>query len=118
MNIEYLTIGQAKEITKLLGATAETKPQNPFLGQFVLCRTYSAGVHVGTLKAQNGREVHLEDSIRIWKWTDGGLSLSAIANEGQKGGRNNRTGSVFLTEVIEIIRVTDKAKESYERFVE
>lgn len=48
----------------------------------------------------------------------GGLSLSAIANNGIKGGRLNRTGEIYLTNCIEFIPTTTAAEESYERFIE
>ena len=35
---------------------------------FVLVRTYSAGVHCGTLEQREGREVSLSDVRRIWRW--------------------------------------------------
>lgn len=118
----------AVELIKMLGLTDTTQPQqpqqpstssdNPFLGQYVLCRTYSAGVHLGVLKSHNGTEAHLTEAIRLWRWTNGGLSLSALATNGQKGGRNNYTGEVYLTEVIEIIPVTDKAKPTFQQWLE
>ena len=117
MNIDDLTIKQARELAALFGQSTPATKQNPFLGRYVVCRTYSAGVHVGVLEYAEGREVRLSDAIRIWKWEGGGLSLSAIANDGQKGGRNDRTGDIWLTEVIEIIPATDEAKDSYARFV-
>lgn len=95
--------------------------QHPFLGRRCVIRTYSAGVHIGTVKwvnPQDSREVLLTDALRLWKWEGGGLSLSAVANNGIKGGRLNRTGEVYLTEAIEYIPTTDKAEASYERYVE
>ena len=42
------------------------KTSNSFIGKYVIIRTYSAGVHVGTLVSQNGKEVMLKDTRRIW----------------------------------------------------
>ena len=109
MKVYEVTIGQAKE-TEML--------PNPYIGQKVIVRTYSAGVHIGTLKSASGRECELVDALRLWKWEGGGLSLSAVATDGIKGGRLNRTPSVFLTEAIEYIPVTQQAWDSYERFIE
>jgi hypothetical protein len=91
---------------------------HPMLGRRCLVRTYSAGVHIGDIVYVDGMEVKLEKSLRLWKWTDGGLSLSAVANNGIKGGRLNRTGEVFLTNVIEMIPTSRNAEVSYERFIE
>lgn len=108
---------QAAEPTRALPPSAP----HPFLGIRCVIRTYSAGVHIGTVKWVNprdSREVLLTDALRLWKWEGGGLSLSAVANNGIKGGRLNRTGKVYLTEAIEYLPTTDKAEASYERYVE
>ena len=91
---------------------------NPLIGTRVLVRTYSAGVHIGTLTAADGMEAHLADALRLWQWRGGGLSLSAVATNGIKGGRLNRTPQVVLTNAIEFIPVTDVAEKSFERFIE
>lgn len=91
---------------------------HPMLGRRCLIRTYSAGVHIGKIQYVNGSEVMLSDALRLWKWTDGGLSLSAVANNGINGGRLNRTGDIYLTNVIEMIPTTSKAEETYVKFVE
>lgn len=36
--------------------------------QYVVVRTYSAGVHAGELVSQNGKEVTLKNARRIWYW--------------------------------------------------
>lgn len=119
MDINELTIGKAKELAALFcGSATPEGLANPYIGKRVIVRTYSAGVHIGTLKSAHGRECELVDALRLWKWEGGGLSLSAVATDGIKGGRLNRTSSVFLTEAIEYLPVTDKAWKSYERFVE
>jgi hypothetical protein len=44
--------------------------------------------------------------------------LSAVANKGIKGGRLNKTGEVYLTNVIEIIPTTVKAGKTFVKFIE
>ena len=98
-----------------------TPAKHPMLGKYCVIRTYSAGVHIGTVEwvnPNNSMEVKLTDALRLWKWEGGGLSLSAVANNGIKGGRLNRTGEVFLTNVIEFIPVAPGARETYEKFIE
>lgn len=56
--------------------------------------------------------------MRLWEWSDGGLSLSAVANNGINGGRLNKTGEIFLTNAIEYIPTTEKAEKSYAKFIE
>lgn len=85
------------------------------IGKTVLVRTYSAGVHMGTLAARDGKEVTLNNSKRIWYW-DGAASLSQLAAEGTKKPKNCKIPAavpeIILTEAIEIIAMTDQAIES------
>ena len=118
MNINDLTLGQIKEIQAMRAATKSIPSSHPMIGRRCLIRTYSAGVHIGDVVAVNEMEVHLKNALRLWKWTDGGLSLSAVANNGIKGGRLNETGEVYLTNAIEIIPTTPEAEKTYVKFIE
>jgi hypothetical protein len=118
MKIDELTIGEAKQLASLFSNQKQEGFPNPFIGRRVLVRTYSAGVHIGTLVSANDMECHLKDALRLWKWEGGGLSLSAVATNGIKGGRLNKTPEVFLTNCIEFIPTTKAAEESYEKFIE
>ncbi len=126
MNINDMTIGEAREIAALFGGNQPVAADNPrwthpLLGKRVLVRTYSAGVHIGTLVSvnpDNAMECHLKDALRLWKWTGGGLSLSAVAHNGINGGRLNRTDEVVLSNAIEYIPTTTEAEASYVKFVE
>jgi len=93
-----------------------TKMVEPIEGMdYVMVRTYSAGVHCGWMKSREGKEVTLLESIRIWKWS-GAASLSQLSQEGTKSPTNCKFGmamnEVLLTEAIEIIKMTETAKES------
>ena len=118
MSIDNLTIGEAKELAAMFGGGCATKQKHPMLGKRCLIRTYSAGVHIGDVVHIDGMEVKLENALRLWKWEGGGLSLSAVANDGIKGGRLNKTGEVYLTNVIEFIPTTKAAEKSFEKYVE
>lgn len=82
-------------------------------GQYVVVRTYSAGVHVGTLGQQDGKQVTLTDARRIWSW-NGANTLHEIALGGVgKGSRiSEPVGEIELTEAIEIIAATEDARAS------
>lgn len=99
---------------------SEIKPIkiHPMLGKRCLIRTYSAGIHIGDIQFIEGMEVQLKNALRLWRWEGGGLSLSAIANNGVVKARLNKTGEVYLTNVIEIIPTTTKAEKTYEKFIE
>lgn len=114
---------EAEEETEQKSCTEEIceTQKHPMLGKRCIIRTYSAGVHIGTVdyvNPNNSMEVKLTDSIRLWKWENGGLSLSAIANNGMKGGRCNYTGEVYLTNAIEYIPTSAKAEESFKEYIE
>lgn len=125
MNIDELTLGQLKEILAmakdyefLVNKNKTSTYSNPMIGKKCLIRTYSAGVHIGEVVSINDMEVVLKGALRLWKWEGGGLSLSAVANNGIKVGRLNYTGDIFLTNAIEIIPVTEEAWSTYEKFIE
>lgn len=125
MNIEEMTIKEARENASMFGNTTSgstTKEWKiPYVGKRVLVRTYSAGVHIGTLVSvnpQNAMECELKDALRLWKWEGGGLSLSSVAHNGIAGGRINKTDSVILTNAIEYIPTTTEAWKTYEKFIE
>ena len=84
-------------------------------GKEVVVRTYSAGVHFGVLKSRDGKEVVLENAIRIWYW-DGACSLSQLAMEGTKKPGECKFSvpvhEILLTEAIELIPATPAAIES------
>lgn len=83
--------------------------------RYVIVRTYSAGVFAGTLESRNGREVVLSNARRLWYW-DGAASLSQLAVDGVSKPENCKfpceVSHVELLEVIEILDVTEKARNS------
>jgi len=86
----------------------------------VIIRTYSAGVHFGTLvekeRGAGGTHVVIENSRRIWKWI-GANSLSELATIGTSIPSECRF-SIPVRKIellaIEIIYMTDVAIESME----
>ena len=80
-----------------------------------IVRTYSAGVFAGTIESRNGKEVVMTDARRLWYW-EGAASLSQLAMEGVKSPEDCKfpvaVNRVTLTEVIEILDVTEAAEES------
>lgn len=126
IDIDNLTIKQLREIRALAecigGAThpsssAPTKcSADPWVGRYVLIRTYSAGVHTGILASHNGDQVELRESRRLWGWTAAeGVALSGVAKHGLRSG-NTRVDVVLdeirLVGVIEVIPCTADAEES------
>lgn len=81
--------------------------------QYVIVRTYSAGVFAGELESREGKEVVLRNARRLWYW-DGAASLSELAMHGVKRPENCKfpceVDKVVLTEAIEILDVTPEAR--------
>lgn len=115
MNIEDLSIKQARELIALFGAsqTAAAKP-HPMVGRYVIARCYSAGVHAGEVVSAEGENVILKDSRRLWSWTaKDGIALSGVAQHGIKpGGKVDVVNpEIYLTGVCELIPVGSGVKE-------
>lgn len=85
--------------------------------EYCMVRTYSAGVFAGYIESRNGKEAVLRHARRIWYWS-GAASLSQLSTDGtcepNKCKFPTPVDKVTLTEVIEIIPITEKAKKSIE----
>jgi hypothetical protein len=84
-------------------------------GDYIICRTYSAGVFAGTLVSRKGKEVELKNARRLWYW-DGAASLSQLSVDGVANPENCKfpceVPSVTLTEAVELLPVSPTAKRS------
>ncbi len=82
---------------------------------YVLVRTYAAGVFAGNLIKKEGQEVVMQNARRIWYW-DGAASLSQLGMEGTSKPENCKfpceVKEITLMQVIEIISCTKKAEKS------
>lgn len=85
------------------------------IGKYCIVRTYSAGVFAGTIESRDGKECALKNARRIWYW-DGAASLSELAIEGTKRPSKCKfpveVETVLLTEVVEILECSEKARNS------
>ena len=83
--------------------------------EYCMVRTYSAGVFAGYVESRNGKEAVLRNARMIWYWA-GAASLSQLAVDGTSKPDACKFpcpfDKVVLTEVIEIIPITTKAKNS------
>jgi len=89
---------------------------NPVISDnYVIVRTYSAGVHAGELVKHEGKLVTLKNSRRLWFWS-GASSLSQLAMEGVKNPDKCKfpceVTTLYLTEAIEVIPCTQVAINS------
>jgi len=83
--------------------------------EYAIVRTFSAGVFAGEIQSRNGQEVVMRNARRLWYWK-GAASLSQLAMEGVKCPLECKfpceVDEVTLLQVIEILKVTDAAKEN------
>jgi len=93
----------------------QTKREEIKNKEFVMARTYSAGVFAGYLKSRKGKEIVLQDAIRIYSWS-GAASLSELAKRGSSKPNDCRfpvtVDEVLLTELIELIPITAIAEKN------
>ena len=116
MNINDLTIGQAKELVALFAGTQA--PQKELIGDYVIVRCRDAGVHAGYLVDYEGRNVTLKNSRRLWYWVcaEKQHSLSGVAAVGitDKSKIPAVVSTLVLSDACEIISTTDKCQKSIE----
>ena len=118
MNIDELTIGQAKALAAMFSNNVPATPaiDCKMIGKYVIVRCRDAGVHAGVLESYNGRECVLTESRRMWYWkpADGQKYLSGLAISGAD--EASKIGAalprIFLTENCEIIECSAKAEIS------
>lgn len=83
--------------------------------EYCMVRTYSASIFAGYVESRTGKEAVLRNARRIWYW-EGAASLSQLATDGTKKPDKCKfpvaVDKVTLTDVIEIIQITEKAKKS------
>jgi hypothetical protein len=117
MNINDLTIGQAKELASLFSSSqTQTALQNPMVGKYVIARCYAAGVHAGEVVSVDGENVILKNSRRLWSWKAAdGVALSGVAQKGLQPGKSKLdviNPEIYLTGVCELIPVASGIRES------
>jgi hypothetical protein len=82
---------------------------------YVIARTYSAGVFAGYLKSRVGKEGMLLNARRLWYWK-GAASLSQLSQDGVSAPSDCKfpaeVPSVTLTEIIEVLPCSEKARLS------
>ena len=121
MDLDGLTIGQAKQIARLVGCAGAPPAVSGhifdrFIGRYCVIRASAAGVHAGEIVAVQGDNVVAKNCRRLWKWkANNGVALSGVAETGVDRGESKideRIAEHGIAGVCEIIPCTDKAKES------
>ena len=107
MDINSLTIGQAKQLAEMFGAVAKTEAAfTPHIGKKCIIRTYASGVFYGTITKQDGRMVEIADARRLWSWKAAdGISLSAVAVGGVSSSSSKITQPVPTQTVLDALEI-------------
>ena len=85
--------------------------------QYVIVRTYSAGVFAGYLteRSEDGKRGKVLQARRLWYWS-GAASLSQLSQEGVNNPKDCKfpceVPFIELTEIIEVLPCTAEAKKS------
>jgi len=108
-SVETLVINGIEYIPK------ETQKAEKVEGmEYCIVRTYSAGVFAGYLQKREGQEVIVRKARRLWYW-NGAASLSQLAVDGVSRPQDCKfpceVDIVTLTQAIEIIPCTEKARQ-------
>ena len=115
MNLDDLTLGQAKQLAAMFGGT--TTPKKELIGEYVIVRCRDAGVHAGTLVDYEGRNVTLKDSRRLWYWVcaknQHSLSgVAAVVIDPQKSKIPAVVGTLVLSDACELIQASQECQRS------
>jgi hypothetical protein len=106
------------QIYVLKGSEKDNEPAESMDGlEYKIVRTLSAGVFAGYIEEKNGQNVVLLKARRLWYWS-GAASLSQLAIDGTSKPKDckfpEEVSRIELTQAIEILDVTAKAKKSIE----
>ena len=116
MNIDELTIGEAKALAAMFGGAVQSAApmDSGMIGKYVIVRCRDAGVHSGVLKATDGRTCVLTEARRLWFWKVKGsgdfLNAIALAGVHPDSKLSAPVERIHLTENCEIIQCSDEAE--------
>ena len=108
--IKSILLGEKNTVGDSPDVTVNDNSSSPMIGHLVLIRTYSAGVHFGTLVSKNDQNAVLKNSHRVHYWASA-CSLSQLAMEGDKDISKARISMavdiIELDQVIETIKISE-----------
>ena len=117
MNIDEITIGEAKQLANMFGGQPQRVKDglDCQIGEYVIVRTYSAGAWFGKLEQKAGSEVILSEARRLWRfWCKKSISLSGVALYGLDYSKSKVCPPISKQwlEAIEIISMSNEAIEN------
>lgn len=119
MSLENITLNDIKDLLSILNdkKNNNSKPLDDFIGKHCVVRTYSAGVHIGTVDAIEDTHVSLSNARRIFGW-NGAFTLSEVASDGVNINTSRISkciDRILLTEAIEIIPTSVEARQTFDK---
>lgn len=115
IDIDSLTIAQAREIAAIFGGATVASPSllSRHIGSVCVVRSHLSGVWLGTVTATDSKGVVLADARRAYSWT-GAATCSGLATHGPSGGKITApVGTVTIAEVIEVVDTTGAARDRW-----
>lgn len=83
------------------------------IGEFCILRTRSAGIHMGYLRELAGTTAIVSEARRLWRWSGAfTLNEAAVYGVGEDSRISAPVARIYLSEVIEVIPCTEKAKNN------
>lgn len=122
LNLDDITIGEAKELTKIFGGDSKGNEKDIFSkykGDYCIFRSINSGVFFGLLGDRDkiAKEVVIRNCRRIWSW-EGAFTMSKIAESGVICAKLSvEEPEKLLSELIEIIPASDKCIEQLKNMV-
>lgn len=118
IDIDSLTIGEAKRLASLFGGAAVAPAASPFaafVGKVALVRSRGSGVWAGVVESAHegaaGHTLTLSSARRLWSWTGAG-ECSSLALTGPTGGKIGPMCSPIVAEVTEAHLLTSVAVDA------
>lgn len=106
MNLDDLTIREARQLAAMFNTTAPAEPSTPHIGKQCIIRTYASGVHFGTVTAHHGRQVELGSARRLWRWHAAkGISLSDVAVHGITASKSKICTTVPTMTILDALEI-------------
>ena len=109
---------EMKDVLNLIKGESKESKNFGMKGRYCIIRTYSAGVHFGTIvdHSDDYKAVLLKDCRRLWKWS-GAKTLHEVSKNGVDS-NNSKISEVvkeiLIIEAIEIIPCTQDAIKTLE----
>lgn len=114
MNINDLTIGEAKQLANMFSKTESSNILSDVVGKYVIVRSRNEGINAGVVKAADETGVILTEARRIWYHKPKDKKLSWYEGVAKTGLSSDSkvSGSVEQKAIIENYSITFCSKEA------